>query len=130
MWPVLFNGMAVGFAFQLCHRLHQDRLNHRPAYTDPCVTWLPPANTLANTGAIILELCQSNPNWLAVLIDLCAIAFMLPIRRHMAFEPAPVATNSRPPIVRCHRRQGNEMNRTHRHPQPIPVGESILFACD
>lgn len=53
MWPVLFNGMAVGFAFQLCHRLHQDRLNHRPAYTDPCVTWLPPANTLANTGAII-----------------------------------------------------------------------------
>lgn len=35
----------------------------------------------AEIGAIVLELCQSNPNWLAVLIDLCAVAFMLPIRR-------------------------------------------------
>ena len=24
---------------------------------------------------------ESNPNWLAALIDLCAVAFMLPIRR-------------------------------------------------
>ena len=77
MWPVLFNGMAVGFALQLCHRLHQDRLNHRPVYTGPCVTWLPPAITLANTGAIIMELCEPNPDWLTVGLDLLAAAGML-----------------------------------------------------
>lgn len=105
MWPVLFNGMAVGFAFQLCHRLRQDRLNHRPVYTDPCVTWLPPAITLANTGAIIMELCEPNPDWLTVGLNLLAAAGMLLIcirlwrqRHHMPHTPMPTRIQQEGPL--------------------------------
>lgn len=100
MWSALFNGLAVGFALQLCYRLHRSRLAHRPIHTNPYATWMPPVITLTETGAVIAELYEPNPDWLVVGFDAMAVIIMLLIsirlwrRRHRMLH-APDPTNSK-----------------------------------
>lgn len=77
MWIALLNGLALGIALQLCHRLRQARLAHRPAHTVPDASWMPPVITLTEIGAVIAELCEPNPDWLVVGLDTMAAIIML-----------------------------------------------------
>ena len=77
MWTALLNGLALGFALQLCHRLRQARLAHRPAHTVPDASWMLPVITLTEIGAVIAELCEPNPDWLVVGLDVMAATGML-----------------------------------------------------
>lgn len=81
MWATCCNGLTIGLAVCITIRIWHLQRQHRPVLADAMVFRLFAAAMAAEIGAIVLELCQSNPNWLAVLIDLCAVAFMLPIRR-------------------------------------------------
>lgn len=77
MWTALLNGLALGIALQLCHRLRQARLAYRPAHTIPDASWMLPVITLTEIGAVIAELCEPNPDWLVVGLDTMAAIIML-----------------------------------------------------
>lgn len=77
MWTALLNGLALGIALQLCHRLRQARLAHRPSHPVPDTSWMLPVITLTEIGAVIAELCAPNPDWPVAGLDVMAATGML-----------------------------------------------------